>query len=82
MQSIWSDDDFDVLMALINKQYMYSDKEMDDLFREHSLENNNLRNSFNFHKKVRDQYKQKYQPTYNPKEEPFEIKIHSNIKVK
>ena len=72
--------EFDIIVDLINR-YGYTN--LEEIFRPHSYDGLRFKNMVDAEKRMYDRLAEKYEPKkeYNPKEEPFEVSIKSNIKV-
>ena len=73
------DNDYSTLMHLLRTKYKYADK--NELFADRTYLNSQLNTDMFIYQQLRKQAAKK-EASYNPSEEPFEIKINSSIKVK
>ncbi len=72
--------EFDIIVDLIHR---YGITDLESIFAPHSLQGLRFKNMVDSQKQMYDRLAEKYEPKeeYNPKEEPFEVSIKSNIKV-
>lgn len=71
--------DFDILMDILDRYYQYADYK--EVFTKNTWANHNLRRMYEARKEMYERLFAKYEE-YNPKEDPFEVNITSEVKVK